>query len=513
MKVHAVADLSRHQAKLRPGAMAIMCRGQGTTYGELDMRASRVANGLLSVGVEKGARIAYLGKNSEVYFELLLGAAKARCTMVPLNWRLAAPEVDFIVNDSEPYFIATELDYVPVLQTLTGDPHILIVDGPPETGYAAWRDRQSADDPALATDPEDTVVIMYTSGTTGLPKGAQLTDKNLMSHLYFIESGAFGQWSEADIQLICLPIFHIGGTDSGLWSFYTGATNLLLRDANTKTIIDAFAQWPVTIAGFVPTIMRSVLEHPDVHKRDFSSLKLISYGGSPISPELMQVARETFQCRLQQLFGMTETTGGVVILVDEDHRGSDPARLRSCGRPLPTVDVRIVDPEGTEKATGEAGEIAVRGPMVTKGYWRRPEETEKALRDGWFRTGDVGYFDEWGYLFIRDRIKDMIVSGGENIYPTEVENALSRHEGIAEIAVIGVPDERWGEAVKAFVVMRPDCGATAGELMAFARARLAGYKCPKSIDFVDSLPRNASGKILRRELRKQYWGGGDRQIA
>jgi acyl-CoA synthetase (AMP-forming)/AMP-acid ligase II len=510
--VKAVADLARHQARVRPRALAMRCHERRTSYGQLDLRASQVANGLLRSGAQPGARIAYLGKNSEVHFELLLGAAKARCIMVPINWRLAAPEVEFILKDCQPDLVVVEPDFASLVRSLVIKPRTLIVDGPPELEYRSWRDRQNGKDPALPNDGEDGVVIMYTSGTTGLPKGVELSDHNLMSHLSFLDSGAFGPWSEEDIQLICLPLFHIGGTDSGLWSLYTGGMSLLLTDANTASIIDAFACHRVSIAGFVPTIMRALLVDPDVDKLDFSNLKLISYGGSPISPELMGRARETFGCRFQQLFGMTETTGGVSILTDEDHRGDNASRLRSCGRALPQAEIRIVDVDGREQAAGVAGEIVVRGPTVTKGYWRRPEETRSALRDGWYHTGDVGTVDADGYLFIHDRIKDMIVSGGENVYPTEVENAIAQCEAVAESAVIGIPDARWGEAVKAFVVVRPGHAVSESELLAFLHTRIAGYKCPKSIEFVASLPRNAAGKILRRELRSRYWGTGKSQV-
>jgi acyl-CoA synthetase (AMP-forming)/AMP-acid ligase II len=509
--VKTVADLARYQARVRPHALAMTCHERRTSYGQLDLRASQIANGLLGSGAQPGARIAYLGKNSEVHFELLLGAAKARCIMVPINWRLAAPEVEFILKDCQPDLIVIESDFAPLVGSLVVK-RTLIVDGPPDLEYRIWRDRQSGKDPALPNDGRDGVVIMYTSGTTGLPKGVELSDHNLMSHLSFLDSGTFGPWSEEDIQLICLPLFHIGGTDSGLWSLYTGGMSLLLTDANAASIIDAFARHRVSIAGFVPTIMRAVLVDSGVGRLDFSNLKLISYGGSPISPELMERARETFGCRFQQLFGMTETTGGVSILTDEDHRGDNTGRLRSCGRALPRAEIRIVDADGREQSAGVAGEIVVRGPTVTKGYWQRPEETRGALRDGWYHTGDVGTVDADGYLFIHDRIKDMIVSGGENVYPTEVENAIAQCEAVGDSAVIGVPDARWGEAVKAFVVLRSGHAVSEVDLLAFLHTRIAGYKCPKSIEFVASLPRNAAGKILRRELRSRYWGVGKSQV-
>ena len=507
-------ELPRRHARDRPDGIAVICREHPLTYRELDRRASQVANGLISWGTVPGARVAYLGRNSESYFEVLLGAVRARCALVPLNWRLATPEVDSILRDARPDLIVAEPEFLPVLAALESRPRTLVAGGAGAVDdYAAWRGQQADADPQLTQSADDTVLIMYTSGTTGLPKGVQLSNRNLMSHLRFLEAGAFGPWTAQDIQLVCLPTFHIGGTDSGLWSFYTGSTVLLLTDANTDTVVDAFARHRVTVAGFVPTIMRAVLADPGTARLDFSTLKLVSYGGSPISPELMVQARAVFGCRFQQLFGMTETTGGVSILTDEDHCKADGNLLRSCGRSLPLVEIRIVDEEGRERPRGTAGEIAVRGSVVTRGYWQRPDETAKALREGWFHTGDVGTMDAAGYLYIHDRIKDMIVSGGENVYPTEVENALALHDAVAECAVIGVPDSRWGEAVKAFVVLREGRDVSERALLAFARTRIAAYKCPKSIELVAGLPRNAAGKLLRRELRKAFWGDAKRQVS
>ena len=506
----SVADLSRVQAGARAAADAVICQGRALSYGALDGHASRIANGLLGLSREPGARVAWLGRNSALFFELLLGAAKARWALVPLNWRLAAPEIEFVLRDVAPALLVVEPEFLPVLAGIDGLPPVLTIDGA-EADFAGWRDAQGLADPMLAGHCDDIAVVMYTSGTTGLPKGVQLSVANLMAHLHFIDSGAFGPWDEGDVQLICLPLFHIGGIDSGLWSFYTGGTVLLLRDANMPTLVAAFRDHPVSVAGFVPTIMKGFLDRPETASLDFSHMKLVSYGGSPISVELMERARSTFGCRFQQLFGMTECTGGVAILSDEDHLSADRNLLRSCGKPLPTIELRIVAPDGREQPRGTAGEIVVRGPVVTRGYWRRAEQSAEVLRDGWYHTGDVGTIDANGYLFIHDRIKDMIVTGGENVYPTEVENALMLHDGVLEVAVIGVPDERWGEAVKALVVPAERCVVDEATLIAFARTRLAGFKCPKSIDFVASLPRNASGKILRRDVRKPYWGEG-RQV-
>ncbi len=509
--METIADLTRGPGRTSPAHPAIICEGETLSYGELDARASRVANGLQAMGSGPGARVCFLARNSAAFAEVMQGAAKARCILVPLNWRLAGPEIEFITSDCSPVLIVVEPEFEEIARALSCAAKILVIGAGNEGDFAAWRDAQAGTDPMLAGGRDDVALIMYTSGTTGLPKGVQLMHRNLLAHLAFIDAGAFGHWVPDDLQLICLPLFHVGGTDSLLWSFYTGSQVLLLRDAAAQTIVDAFRAHRVTIAGFVPTIMAMVLDHPDTAGLDFSALRLVSYGGSPISPELLQQAYATFGCRFQQLFGMTEATGGVVMLADEDHRG-DPALLKACGRPLPTTQLKVVDSDGHALQAGEVGEIAVRSPTMMKGYWQRPEETAKAFRDGWYLTGDAGNFDAQGYLYIRDRIKDMVVSGGENIYPTEVEIALRRHPDVAEVAVIGVPDPKWGEAVKAVVVRQPGSALDDVGLIAFARTYLAGFKCPKSVDFVAELPKNAAGKVLRRELRKQYWSGNERQV-
>ena len=510
----AVSDLPELLAARCPGAVAMEHKGRTTTYAELNAHSAQIANGLIATGRRAGSRVAYLGKNSDVYFELLLGSARANWVIVPINWRLSPSEVEFIIADAAAEVVVVEREFLNRVELLLAETakQVLVIEGEDARDFRAWRERQSPSDPDLSHQSDATVIMMYTSGTTGVPKGVELTNRNILGHLRFIANGAFGEWTADDVQLICLPISHIGGTDCGLWGIYAGARNLILATASAEEIVGAFAQRSITITGLVPAIVNLVLDHPEVARADFSHLKLISYGGSPISAELLVRATEVFDCRFQQLFGLTETTGGVVKLAHEDHVDGNPKRLRSCGRPLPDVEVRVVDETGTPRPVGETGEIAIRAEVVMKGYWNRPAETREAIRDGWFFTGDAGYFDADGYLYIHDRIKDKIVSGGENIYPAEVEAALAAHAAVAETAVIGVPDPKWGEAVKAFVVLRPGHSPSAAELIAFARTRIAAFKCPKSIEFVHAVPRNASGKILRRELRQPYWQGQARQV-
>ena len=512
-------DIVQQQARARPTALAYRCGDRRWTFADVERDTNRIANTLAALGLGRGDRVAALTKFHVEAALLTLAAAKLGAVCMPVNWRLAPAEVRYIVDHGGAKLMMADRGFLPLVDR-AGMPtlqQVVVTDGEDVgthdglPGFHDWYAAASDVMTPVSVKPEDPMLQLYSSGTTGLPKGVQLMHRNLLAHLAFIDAGAFGHWVPDDLQLICLPLFHVGGTDSLLWSFYTGSQVLLLRDAAAQTIVDAFRAHRVTIAGFVPTIMAMVLDHPDTAGLDFSALRLVSYGGSPISPELLQQAYATFGCRFQQLFGMTEATGGVVMLADEDHRG-DPALLKACGRPLPTTQLKVVDSDGHALQAGEVGEIAVRSPTMMKGYWQRPEETAKAFRDGWYLTGDAGNFDAQGYLYIRDRIKDMVVSGGENIYPTEVEIALRRHPDVAEVAVIGVPDPKWGEAVKAVVVRQPGSALDDVGLIAFARTYLAGFKCPKSVDFVAELPKNAAGKVLRRELRKQYWSGNERQV-
>jgi acyl-CoA synthetase (AMP-forming)/AMP-acid ligase II len=291
-----------------------------------------------------------------------------------------------------------------------------------------------------------------------------------------------------------------------------GRARSSLREAAPAEILRLIPSERVTIAAVVPALLRFMLQTPGSHEVDFTSLRHITYGASPIAEDLLREALTTFKCDFAQAYGLTETTGMVAVLPPRDHASAVNHRLRSCGRPLSNVVVKIVGYDGVELRPGEVGEVVVRSPLTMKGYWKQAEATASAIRDGWLHTGDAGYMDADGYLYIHDRVKDMIVSGGENVYPAEVENVLSGHPAVADVAVIGVPDARWGEAVKAVVVLRPMRPATESELIAYCRDRIAHYKAPKSVDFIEALPRNPSGKVLKRVLRAPYWAGYERQV-
>ncbi len=515
--ISTVGDITRHHAKARPERVAIHFEGRRLTYGELDRRANRVANGLTAEGVGSQARIAILSKNSPAFFELWFGAAKADVVLVPVNFRLAPPEAAYVIADAGAQLLFVSAEFYPlvekVAQELKSVRRIIALDGAhgPWVDYSDWLAKQSESDPAVQVATSHCAIQMYTSGTTGQPKGAQLSHANLLTLL----PGAlrqFGDWHDNDVNLVCMPLFHIGGSGWALVGFYRGIETVLMRDPDPAAILRLIPEYRITKAFLVPALLLFLLQVPQSRTTDFSSLELIVYGAAPAPVDLVRNALKVFGCGLAQVYGLTETTGAITYLPPEDHDEHVPARLKSCGKPMTAVELRVVDALAKDVATGEVGEIVTRSRQNMIGYWNQPEATSRAMRDGWFHTGDAGYLDQDGYLYIYDRVKDMIISGGENIYPAEVESALFGHPAVADVAVIGVPDDKWGEAVKAFVVRKPGAEVSPDELIGFARERIAAYKVPRTIDFVDALPRNPTGKILKRELRKPYWAGRERQV-
>jgi acyl-CoA synthetase (AMP-forming)/AMP-acid ligase II len=520
-EIGSVADVARFHAKNRADTPALIFEDRVTTYRDLDRHASQVANGLRALGIAPQTRVAYLDKNSDQYFEIMLGGAKGRFVTTAVNWRLAPPEIAYILNDcsAEVLFVGAAffalVDAVaPQLKTVKTI--IALQPGRPEWPlYAAWRDAQTPDDPLLAHDPEDVVLQLYTSGTTGHPKGAMLVNRNFIAgRAVQNESGlVFNQWSDSDVSLVAMPCFHIGGSGWGFSGLYVGAKNVVHAEFTPRGVLEAMRAYKISKLFMVPAAMKFVLDDPLCDGTDFSSLKYLLYGASPIPLDLLRRALDVFKCGFVQLYGMTEACGSVTYLPPEDHDVSGNPRMRSAGKPFPGVEIKIIGEDGEELSRGQVGEICVRTVQLMKGYHNLPEASAKAIpADGWLRSGDAGFMDHDGYVFVHDRVKDMIVSGGENIYPAEVESAIFGHPAVADVAVIGVPSERWGEEVKAVVVVKPGASAQASDIIDFARTRIAGYKLPKSVDFIDALPRNATGKILKRELRKPYWEGRERQV-
>ncbi|MCG8590841.1 MAG: fatty acid--CoA ligase [Proteobacteria bacterium] len=512
-----VAEILRWRARLAPEREALWHAGRSITYAELDRRASQVANALLAAGVQPGDRVCVLDKGHDEFIEVMFGIAKAGGVYTPVNWRLAPPEIAYVVNDAEAKVLFVGEAFHPAVAAIESElakVRVIVRWGEGSNTWSTYADfvgEASASDPRCDTAEDETAWQLYTSGTTGHPKGAELTHANLVEVTNVIAMG-IGGVRPGDSGLVCMPLYHIGGSGWALALFAAGARLVVTREADPTEILRLIPEEQVHHTFFVPALMNFLLQHPDCAQADFSSLETILYGASPIPEELLVRSLETFQCRLVQAYGLTETTGAVVLLPHEDHVPGSP-RLRSCGLPVFGSEIRILAGDGRPCPPGTVGEICMSGPTIMKGYWNRPEATAESIRDGWFHSGDAGYLDDEGYLYIHDRVKDMIVSGGENVYPAEVESVLFSHPDVADVAVIGVPDERWGEAVKAVVVLAPGASVDAQQLVDYCQGKIAGYKRPRSIDFIDALPRNPTGKILKRELREPYWEGKDRQVS
>ncbi|MGA1342058.1 MAG: long-chain-fatty-acid--CoA ligase [Hyphomonas sp.] len=512
-----LADIPRVQGALRPAETAIWFEGRVTSYADLDTRSNQVANGLLALGIQPGDRIGYLAKNTDVYYEMLFGCAKARAVMNGVNTRLAPPEVKFILADAKARVLFVGREFYALIDQIKAElpdlKQIITLDGDREDWdfYPSWRDARSPVNPGLPVQGDDDVIQLYTSGTTGLPKGVQLTNDNYRA---FFTQAKLLEWSSYDAGdgvMNAMPLFHVAGVNVGVLAALQGSRTVILREIDPQLILKLIPEHKIAHAFWVPAVILMLTQQKNIREVDFSSLKQVFYGASPISEALLRTAVEIMGARFTQLYGLTETVGAGTFLPPEAH---DPAwgKLRSCGVPWPGAVVRVVDAQGKPVPTGEVGEIVIRSGFVMKGYWNREDATREAMRDGFFHTGDAGYFDEDGFLFIHDRVKDMIVSGGENVYPAEVENAIFGAPGVADVAVIGVPDEKWGEAVKAIIVRKPGEDPSADSIIAWAKERIAGYKAPKSVDFIDALPRNPSGKILRKDLREPYWKGHTRRV-
>lgn len=519
--VDSLADLVRFQARARGDATALEFEGRVSSYADFDRNTSRVANGLIAEGVAPQSRVAFLDKNSDLFYEVVFGCAKANAVSVGINWRLAPPEVAYVVNDSKAEVMFVGPDFFPLVEKIAGELTtvkriIAMAPGHAEwTDFAGWRDAQSDADPAVPTSREDICIQMYTSGTTGHPKGVQLANKAFFNlrRMPPNDDMAWDRWTADDVSLVAMPSFHIGGAGWGILGIMAGCRNIVVSEFEPGEVLGIIQNEGVNKLFMVPAAMRLCLQHPDCADTDFGSVNYIMYGASPIPLDLLKQAIEVFKCGFVQLYGMTETTGTATYLPPQDHdvTGANE-KMKSAGKPMPGVEIKVVDDDGRSLPPRQVGEICLKSAANMTGYWNLPEATAKTLIDDFVHTGDAGYLDEDGYVYVHDRVKDMIVSGAENVYPAEVENAIFGHPAVADVAVIGIPDEKWGEAVKAVVVLKPGAEPDENGIIGFARERIAAYKCPKSVDFIDELPRNPSGKILKRELRKPYWEGYDRNV-
>ncbi|MEX3941870.1 fatty acid--CoA ligase [Paraburkholderia sp. BR10937] len=516
-----LAEIARLHAQHRPHDVALSFDVRETTYGQFDARTNQVANALIGAGVAPGQRVAYLGKNCDRYFEVLFGAAKAGAVTTPVGWRLAPAEAVLILEDCDASVIFVGPDVADqanaVLERIAGRPLVIAIDDVPVNGatrFDSWLSGVSVESPGVAVAPSDVVLQLYTSGTTGRPKGVMLTHDNLLSKQRYAARAEMGwyQWSADDVSLVAMPVGHAAGSLWGMLGLLFGAKGIVVREFDPLKVLDFVERERISKMFMVPSALQIVVRQPRSREVDYRRLKCIVYGASPMPVDLLRECMDVFGCGFCQQYGMTETSGVIVYLPPADHQPGSK-RLRAAGIPMPGVEIRIVDETGAAQPPNAVGEVMVRSSSNMAGYWRMPEATQATIdSEGWLRTGDAGYLDEDGYLYIHDRVKDMIISGAENIYPTEVENAIYGHPGVAEVAVIGVPDPKWGEAVKAVVVLKPGARVDAADIVSFARERIAAYKLPKSIDFVESLPRNASGKVVRRTLREPYWAGLERQV-
>lgn len=474
------------------------------SFADLDAYSRGVAGGLVAIGVRPGDRVAALARNAPHYYSLLFACSRIGAVLVGLNWRLSPRELEVIVADAAPRVLIVQDEFRPGVEAVSGAIGATLIDFDEDLERMAVH--RGPAELAEAVDPAATVVQLYTSGTTGAPKGILLTHANLGPSS---ESGRRLYGMDAtSVNLLISPLFHIGGLGYSLTCLSLGGHTLLVSNAAADHLLSQIERWGVTHSFMVPSVIQSLADDPSVTKRDLSSLRVLAYGGAPMGPALVSRARQALGCDFRAVYGMTESAGTVIAMYPGSHDLADSDQLlASIGKPLPWMGTaRVVDlVTGEECAPNQVGEVEVRSIQVMPGYWNRPEATREALRPGgWLRTGDAAYVDENGFFFLHDRLKDMIISGGENVFPAEVEAVISELPQVAECAVIGVPSRQWGETVKAVVVARPGTHLDEAGVIAYCRSNLAHYKCPTSVDVVHELPHNASGKILKTELRTRF---------
>jgi acyl-CoA synthetase (AMP-forming)/AMP-acid ligase II len=510
-----------YYAREAPEHPCVEMEGQSYDYAAANRRTNRMAHAFRSAGLDKPDRISWLSRNCIDLMLLFYAASKAGVVPVPLNYRLAPPEWRYIINDSEARVLVCEEEYCVGIDSIRNElEHVdtFICIGGDREGWRSledWLEGQDEGNPGLPGSADDDLYQMYTSGTTGLPKGAILSQGAIDSNTRVI--GTQFRMNVLDTRLLLvLPMYHAAAGISHMCGVSNGASIVIHRDFDPVATIDDLEGKSITNCTMVPAqIQACLVQVPDIGQRSFPQLRTMGYGASPIAEETLRQAIAAFDCNFCQVFGMTETTACATALSPTAHRralSGEPGLLASCGRAAAGTEIRIVDEQGEELPRGAVGEIAVRGPQLMKGYWNLPEATARTLRGGWLFTGDAARMDEEGFVYIQDRIKDMIVSGGENVYPKEVENALFDHPSVADAAVIGIPDERWGETILAFLVLREGEQLTQDEAIAFCRERLAGYKVPRQIEYLDEIPRNASGKVLKKDLREPYWKDRERRV-
>ncbi len=517
-----LTDRLEHWAEVKPDETAVSYLNRSWTWSQWWDRVRRLAGALQDMGIGRGDVVSFLDKNHPSCVELTFACSMVGAANAIVNFRLAGDEVDSAVNDAGSRMLLVGSELMPLVDKLRDRlPRVERVvevtpDGAPGDQYEQLLAAATPIDRPPDVTSDDTVLVMYSSGTTGHPKGVLLSQANMLAHTVNAHDGWV--FEEGDVNLVAMPLFHVGGSSYVLFGIHDGVTSIMTRDPDGASLAGAI------MAGanrtfLVPAVLAQVLQSGEQAIAVFGRLGTYTYGASPMPLPLLRAAMSAWPgTDFIQVYGLTEVGGVATHLMPEEHRaaaaGDHPERLVSAGRPIPRMELRIVDPATLEDLpVGEHGEIWLRTPQLMKGFLGKPSETAAVvLSDGWFRTGDMGKVDEDGFVFVEDRIKDMIISGGENIYSPEIERVLAEHPAVMEVAVIGVPHETWGETVKAVVSLQPDASATPEELIAYCREHLAAYKCPTSVDVLDALPRNPTGKILKRDLRRPYWEGRDRSI-
>jgi acyl-CoA synthetase (AMP-forming)/AMP-acid ligase II len=515
-----LGDRLAHWAASTPDADAITYLDRTWSWAQWHDRVRRLAGALRRLGIGRGDVVGSLDKNHPATVELTFAAASIGAATAIFNWRLAGDEVDYAVNDSGARVLLVGTELVPLVDKvrdrLARVEHVVTVtpDGADGDDYEALLARSEPADRGADVEPDDVCLVMYSSGTTGHPKGVMLTQRNMLEHTVNAHDG--WAFDDGDRNMVAMPLFHVGGTSYVQQGIHDGVPTVMTREADGPSLAGAI------LAGanrtfLVPAVLAQVLQAGPDAIALFGRLKTYCYGASPMPLPLLRAAMAAWpETDFIQVYGLTEVAGVVTHLMPDEHREALAAgrtdRLVSAGRVIPKAEVRVVDPATLEQLpAGEHGELWFRTPQLMKGYLGKPDATAEVITDdGWFRTGDMGKLDEDGYVYVEDRLKDMIISGGENIYSPEIERVLAEHPAVLEVAVIGVPDDTWGETVKAVVALKPDAQASAEELIGWCRERLAHYKCPTSVDLVGALPRNPTGKILKRDLRAPYWQGHDR---
>jgi fatty-acyl-CoA synthase len=517
MRLHEFLD---YWAGLQPDVEFAVFGDETLSYGEAAARSHRMARAFVAWGLEPGDRVAVLAKNCAEYVLLYYAASRVGVVPVPLNYRLAGPEWAWIINDSAARVLVARGEFVAGIEAIADDlEHVRhkIAMATEHAGWDSWDaalDAQSSEKIERRVEPSEPLYQMYTSGTTGRPKGAVLSQQAVCTNLFQFSMQL--RTGPGERTLIVAPLYHAAAAIVSFGTVLSGGALFIQEDFDPNAVVEALSEERIAFAMLVPAMIQfCLLAVPDAAKREYPALKTVAYGASAIAEQTLRQALETFRCDFVQAYGMTETTAVATNLLPEDHLRAlrdRPDLLLSAGRAVLGTALRIVDVDGNDLPHGEIGEILVRGPQLMTEYWNRDEATRETLRDGWLHTGDAGILDADGYLFIQDRVKDMIVSGGENVYPREIEEVLYQHSAVAEAAVIGVPDERWGESVKAIVVLKPGVEPDADSILQFCAGKLGGYKQPRSVDFIEALPRNLSGKVLKKDLREPYWQGKTRRV-